>query len=258
MYSFNAVASVILLCSAGAAVLAANFPPLNSFINYGKTRKRSLTASRSLVQILADVTVPKSWFYHFYILLVSLLVSRCYKKQSMNAREVFLLCQGLRRLLEQFYTFHASANSKMHLSHYIVGILFYTTQALCQVRIRANLTPTWWVAFFCVSIYQHLCHSTLGATPKYQFPAFPLIGKSDMLSTACPHYGAEIILYAIVFALADLDDADGGFYFSLSSLIWVTVSLAISGETSRRYYSDPKVSKNHQRHIRWAVIPLIY
>lgn len=254
----NILASLILLCSTGTAVLAAVWPPLNSFIKYGKTRENKVSGPRFLVDILADVTVPKSWFFHFYILLLLLLSIRWYRAKSINLREFLLFCQGFRRLLEQFYTFHVSSSSRIHLSHYIVGMLFYAIQALSQVSIRPNTTLAWCVAFFFVSFYQHACHRTLRKTPKYELPIFPLIGESEVLSTACPHYGAEIALYAIFLGLSDSSVADGGFYISLCSLIWVSASLCIAGEASRRYYTDPKIAKIRQRNIRWAVIPMLY
>ena len=119
------------------------------FIPYGKTRS-AIRQSPYLLHWLSDVTVPKSWFWHYYLLstilsgcstvvLVLCITQSNYCVSSWlptDAKTLILLemmtIQGSRRLYESLFVFKGSY-AKMWIGHYLVGCAFYVLMNIAVV-----------------------------------------------------------------------------------------------------------------------------
>jgi 3-oxo-5-alpha-steroid 4-dehydrogenase 3 / polyprenol reductase len=135
--------SFFLIASAG--VLIARAVPFlrTAFIPYGKTRTTPPKSNSYLIQYLSNITVPKAWFWHYYLLSVTLSVvsgfhivdcsdgaeSRIFKNLSMVNGRILLawgmmFIQGCRRLCESTIIQRPSS-ARMWIGHYLVGCSFY-------------------------------------------------------------------------------------------------------------------------------------
>lgn len=131
--------------STSLAVLTVHFlPPLHkAFIPYGKTRQP--TNSKSLLDRISGITVPKAWFWHYYLLSVLLSIS-CGISSAQGANWcplgiqgprgwlvwMMLLVQGIRRLYESLFVLRPST-ARMWVGHYLVGCTFYIAMSLAIV-----------------------------------------------------------------------------------------------------------------------------
>ena len=135
--------SYFLLISAIVIIVHA-VPILHTaFIPYGKTRRGPLKCKSSVIELLANVTVPKAWFWHYYIISVTLsilsgwqLLECSYVGQYCSIKLLetgdpttvvawgMMLVQGSRRLYECLRVQKAS-NARMWIGHYLVGCTFY-------------------------------------------------------------------------------------------------------------------------------------
>jgi 3-oxo-5-alpha-steroid 4-dehydrogenase 3 len=166
---------------------------------------------------------------------------------------------SLRRLSETIMMMnYQRSKSKMNISHYLVGLFFYSSLNL-QLVLNTNfddvevspqaysmtdlnfsiLIPV--LLFFLASSSQFLNHLHLSKLLKYTIPSF---GMFKFL--CCAHYFDEILIYVSIFALLQN-------LTSLLALIWVIVNLSVSSIETRAYYKkngDGKVPK-------WCIIPFI-
>ena len=107
-------------------------PPChNILIPYGKTRSSPLKPAR-----LRDLlSVPKRWFWHFYVVGVICCVGvwcLCWMGNTWHDNKkidewlglVMMTFQVARRLYECLFVERPS-NAEMHVLHYIAGVLFY-------------------------------------------------------------------------------------------------------------------------------------
>lgn len=97
-----------------------------------------------LLDVATDVTVPHSWFYHFYLVssictaIWSGIIIRGYEPQLLSPKwslshpweartklcMLLMQVQGLRRLYECLFMSKPS-KSRMWIGHYVIGIAFY-------------------------------------------------------------------------------------------------------------------------------------
>ena len=141
---------------AASIVLANSIPALQKrFVGYGKTSPTTTTTTAGttgLLDKLATITIPHSYFTHFYLsaLLLSLfwmvqIVTRGTWYQSvagmagreggMGIEQVVLvwmcfIAQVGRRLYECLYVQKSGSESRMWVAHYLVGLLFYAAMAV--------------------------------------------------------------------------------------------------------------------------------
>lgn len=93
MLSFDVASGLLLLLAAGSVILASLVPTLHPLLDYGKIQPSRLNA-------LTSLQVPKSWFGHFYVELVALLLIRVVYLNSVQLWDVILLVQGVRRAVK--------------------------------------------------------------------------------------------------------------------------------------------------------------
>ena len=127
-----------------SVVSAASWEPLRPMLDYGKTLKISSKNP------LLDIYVPKQWFIHFYLLslalsglnycilqyltrvdpaYISMLDWWCRANPldgaACYAAIIAMSIHSLRRTVECTLVSKFSDHSKIHVSHYLVGIFFY-------------------------------------------------------------------------------------------------------------------------------------
>ncbi|RUP22000.1 3-oxo-5-alpha-steroid 4-dehydrogenase-domain-containing protein [Jimgerdemannia flammicorona] len=132
----------------------------STFLAYGKLVTTALPPASSLSARLGTLTVPKTWFAHFYLVNLALtLVTACEIRglltsgrlgallkvlrrldtPEMGDREpvqecilglAFMIMQLGRRSYECLFVERASTTAKMHVAHYAVGLGYYFTMVM--------------------------------------------------------------------------------------------------------------------------------
>lgn len=160
------------LCTLALSAILARCVPLlrSSVLAYGKLHSIAAKPTNSIASQLAQWTVPKSWFAHFYVIgLLSALY--CFAEIAFllvwNGYGPVLYCLRVwdvpqasyhisvleslvalalltihlaRRVYESFYIERPSLEARMHVSHYIAGVGFYGAMVLATwLEGAANL-----------------------------------------------------------------------------------------------------------------------
>lgn len=265
-------ASVVMLCevfealliaATASVVLAFAIPQLEPFLYYGKVQDSKKVEVKSLaddpIRYLTQVlTVPKSYFKHFYLLSSALctviiaLVAPDLSILSFRALLVLVLVSvhNYRRLIESFLVERLSKTARIQLPHYIAGIVFYLSQCVFlsqflsengKSRLRGQETYFISALYVVSTAVQFHAHHHLASLKKYSLPQAGLFKL-----VACPHYLAEVGIYtAIALASKTLP--------SVVSLFWVIVNLSASANQTQLYYSQVYGEKAP----KWAMIPLV-
>lgn len=251
------VLCILILISATSCVLLARFiPHLNPLLKYGKVLKsnsKSETAksnnNNNLYHILLDFTVPKHWFLHFYILLFSsCCVSLFYfKNNSLNT--IFLVVQGFRRMCESYRKTNTTSSAQMHITHYLIGLIFYTIQSISTFTLpsECNNWPSCIsiTVFTAASILQSRAHAHLSSLKKYTLP-YDHFTLFHLISS--PHYLAEMAIYLSLCLNCT------NFTLAWTSLVWVVVNLSVTAEQTLIYYNKRFQSDSPP----YAVIPYVF
>lgn len=237
--------------------------------------------------LLADMTVPKHWFSHFYALgsVWSVMV------WSMLAREFLfssppppwlsqvlswltagghvrlhsvpvllaatLLCLQTARRMYEHARVLVQSDSRMHVSHYIAGLAHYSLAPMALVAghgvDRVNdISAGHWVAV-CVFLTawreQHLALSTLAALRGPGGSGGHGLPRGRLFSlVSCPHYTAELVMYASLWWLLDTPRCWGAL------LYWVVSNQLAAALMSHHWYIA-----HFDRHITapHAVLPYL-
>ncbi|RKP30050.1 hypothetical protein METBISCDRAFT_17152 [Metschnikowia bicuspidata] len=241
-------------------------PQLDQFFKHGKLLKSDLnTHVPALQKRLADIMVPKSWFAHFYHIFTALMVALwCVSGTAVHYPsrlvQLLLTLQAVRRSYESIFLTKWSALSRMHFSHYIVGLLFYVFVALIAFAgteiqgghlIRTDRVKAVCVSLFVIfSVDQHKNHRHLAGLKKYTAPS---AGLFSVLS--CAHYFDEVMIYgsvaALSFCLAQWSAQAMAF---VSAWVFTVVNLSISARGTQAFYK----AKFDDYRVRYAIIPYVY
>lgn len=249
------------------AILAVKFvKPLNALLLQGKTRSSSI---ESPLKLLYSLTVPKSYFSHFYwsLTIYCILIeifpftisSKVSATQTKNIKiiQALLLVQGLRRSVESYYVTKFLPKSKINVMHYIVGMGHYAlVSAITWFSLNSSYTyqelfqkVTFVDILLCIgfgicSVNQWSNHHHLANLKKYSLPDFKYV--------ALPHYTNEIQLYAILFIISIKDGQFGLIQCNyLACLLFVAINLSITSIESYTWYKG----KFEDFKLKWAVIP---
>lgn len=242
--------------------IAAFFPSLESFLKYGKTiQKEKINHNLHLPFNIENLYVPKKWFTHFYIIHFTLSITNFYIFFVFMGNNklffdlsiicIFNLIQSSRRLYECFYISNFSSNSKIHIFHYLVGLIFYISINIIPFLmslLNVQSKPTFINCFISISIFIYFSldqwknHNILSKQKKYSLP------KSGLFNyILCPHYFDESMIYLSMFVLKP----------SFSYLIiffWVVINLSISAKQSYIFYKNKDIDiSNH-----YIIIPFLY
>ena len=293
------------LGAAAAILLVYTTPALNRrFLAYGarvgisttSIRKSStrpaepgiLARTDSILDQLAKLQVPHSWFLHFYvssvvssIIWLQQLVGRGFlfrmianrtagKENSTSVYQVALcwsliLVQGARRLYECVVLAKPS-KSQMWAGHWLLGIMFYVATGICvwieglvalqePSRVISLSTPSlrtmiFLPIFLIASGVQHDTHVYLASLKKYTLAAHPAFTH-----IICPHYAAECVIYITLTVLA----APSGLPVNgtlFCALIFVVVNLGVSADVSKEW----AIGKFGRERVqgKWRMIPGVW
>lgn len=253
-----------LLLSTCSVLVVKAFPSLNVLLQYGKTAATETERSSpsSVVQALVRLTVPKSWFLHFYVVYFTYLLAGALYIGHHNIVYVLLLAQAFRRLGESLFITKFSPTSKINVAHYVAGMMFYvtiSTNTLILLYQQGDVTaqgPSRYSGilvsvFIIASVDQFSNHYYLSKLIKYTTPTR---GLFQVLAT--PHYFDEIVIYFVIALLSShsfKNNNNGNSKITIInywlSFTFVLTNLTISSLESYKYYKD----KNHT--YKWAIIP---
>ena len=246
---------------------------LSALTAHGKVAQNSTLIDSSwfakLINAVAGLTVPKAWFSHFYVLYLLLMWGQfLYDPYTILSNGkyllvwLFLTCQATRRLYESYHVTRWGNASKMHVSHYFLGLGFYMgVSIICFCGLQSHhgdsgngVTGTgfFWtlllVAFFAIcQLDQYRNHKHLAALVKYSVPKK---GLFSLVSSA--HYCDEILIYFTVVLLAFTRGRLIAEDWALLSIwIFVVINLSISALETHSYY----LTKFEDFHLRYAIIP---
>lgn len=196
--------------------------------------------------------VPKRLFSLFYAVGI---ISAMTALPFARLREWLLLGHLTRRLVETWTWPHSWA-SRMHLVHAAVGLSFYpilsTSLALAGQadEVKGPLSILLLFLFLGASLWQALAHRALYQL-RCRYPDHcPLAEHSRLFRhILCPHYAAEIILYACLAAMASFHP------LLLLACLFVMANLAISAVSTRAWYVR-RFSSHHAGEVPAALLPL--
>lgn len=186
-----------------------------------------------------------------------------------------MFAQGLRRLYETLVIMSppgAKSNSKMHISHWILGLLFYIGMSVAiwvegipalrhheptirDLYLRAPSIRTFVgvLLFIMSSGIQHDCHvhlANLKSKPgDYKLPTHPAFQ-----SIVAPHYTAECLIY---LSLAIVGAPYGLFNLTLTSaLVFVIVNLGVTAAGTKGWY-ERRFGEESVK-AKWNMLPGIW
>jgi 3-oxo-5-alpha-steroid 4-dehydrogenase 3 len=259
-------------------------PMLSDLAAHGKTRARLRFAKKPFSSTLV---VPKSWFTHFYIVGICMivLVVFCFPGKVQNHAAVASLGLHLTRRIFECRCIHAwSDSSTMHVAGYLVGILHYISLPFVFVDVcgigdvydegapsdRAGMRECWGVCVCLWGQYEQFRHHVILADLRHNHPTtatYRIPFGGWFLYVSCPHYLAEIIVYVgfVILLFRPLSDQANKFdrlllsscsYRSIALLVWVVTNLSVSAINSHRWYC--KTFPTEYRPLsRKAIIPYI-
>lgn len=198
---------------------------------------------------------------------------------------VLLTVQAARRTYESIFVTKFGAHSRMHISHFLVGIVFYVLVSLIAFtgtstdtsgtlagKIRtivetitkraAHESNTGSagcllfsdyilaLAFVVCNIDQYRNHVHLSGLVKYTAPSTGLFQV-----TSCAHYSDEIMIYGIVTAISmKLGRWSTQSLAFLAAWWFVVVNLSISAKETRAFY----LTKFEDYSVKYSIVPFLY
>lgn len=239
---------------------------VQSLLVYGKTRNKSNPqADNTIIDTVAQFTVPRRWFWHFYLLssilaslnLLCVTVFRSSRDNSLPLMNCILMfIHSLRRLYETTIIERPSG-SVMWIGHYFVGFGFYIFANLAML-VRVMERPSEGSSFawpsllvganLIAQITQNLIHSQLARIRSSCKPGEyrnPTDGYFRYVIT--PHYSSEIAIY---LTLALLNPFDLTIWLLLFFVATILGSSAIQTDRwGRKSFADWG--------SRWLILPCV-
>lgn len=261
--------------------------PLNFLLHYGKVLEESKkNQSLGIKSLILNWTVPKSYFRHFYVLLVALLAAIALtlsKASDSNLLKAYAedlgvplnhstytayhiiyglyWVQALRRTHDTFVVTKFGPNARIGVTHYVFGLGYYV---LVSANIFLGLLPfytnnfegslsiSWPIViagflFFYASFDQYRNHVYLASLVKYTMPT-----QGPFRYLTCPHFFDEILIYVsinvVAFSKGHVNVVDWNF---LAILSLVVSNLSVSAMETNAYYRK----KFDEYNVRWCIIP---
>ena len=186
--------------------------------------------------------VPKRWFSSFYLCALILIIIL-----SSNRIQPMLLFLGIhvyRRFFETLLIMPYSDDSKMHITHLLMGYTFYMAVTLAYFSQPINRISSQWVAIFLIlNGLQMDAHFVLGTLRKDSSSHSKIPRVRMFKYMLCPHYLIEILLYVHFCSLSPN-------ILTLSCLLFVTTNLAISSRLTAVWHK-----RKFGEDDRFALIP---
>jgi 3-oxo-5-alpha-steroid 4-dehydrogenase 3 / polyprenol reductase len=289
-------------------ILAIRFLPAlaNRFLAYGARAQEPHNGSarqsmknhqplvgNTLLDRLAEITVPRSWFIHFYLL--SGLLSAClnsaqswlsfFGSSKMEGQKLgwapyccsLMAVHSFRRFLE-CCILDKPSNSRMWFGHYIMGIAFYTatnvaiwiecvepapkrllsntTQAERLLQLGQIISGTIFFAF--ASIKQNKYHRYLARLEKYTLPT-----RDAFAWIVAPHYTAECFIYLSLAFIGVPCPIRGGRVLDvnwtlLCTVLFTAVNLGVTADGTKKWQLCKFSDSTAEISKRWKMLPLVF
>jgi 3-oxo-5-alpha-steroid 4-dehydrogenase 3 len=212
-----------------------------------------------LLDYLAGLRVPHSYFTHFYVVsvvssLVWGLAGGPFLQSSGMTRAVqiawlLMLLQGVRRVLES-YAYTSTSKSPMWFGHWILGLLFYLTINVAiwiegpfnsaeAVTSGQNEAFSWKLVALPPAIL--VCHGLQHSYHAYLYrlrtthTTYPLPSHPLFPNLLCPHYTCEVLIYLLLsFLTAPAGQSVNSTL--LCATIFVVVNLGVTAAGTKEWY----------------------
>ncbi|KAK5125347.1 hypothetical protein LTR85_000456 [Meristemomyces frigidus] len=242
-----------------------------------------------LLDRLAEITVPHSWFTSFYAVSVacSVVLQWTAKRDvSMTFRQVIvawtmMTIQGSRRLYECL-AFSKPSSSRMWFGHWLLGILFYAGMSVAvwvegiptlqnhsfSINDFSIAAPNFRsfvsiLIFILASGFQYDCHAYLASlkppssqskSSKSEETDYKLPEHPAFSGLIAPHYTAECLIYVSLALFAASQDAWLNWTL-VSAMVFVVVNLGVTADGTKTWYEAKFGKKAVGRQAR--MIPLL-
>lgn len=299
MYIENLVTLAFGALLAGPLVVKI-YAPLNDLLLYGKTtgnkksnHQHSENVLAETVEQLESITVPKSWFSHYYLFY---LASTLFLKWTlvnnkavvdfvyllMNPLRVILpnkfknyllinhliLFQAIRRTGESFFITRFGKSSRINFLHYLVGIGFY---ALVTFNNFLSLVPYYHAQLNTnIDIRNHLHYKDyvlvgiFVGVSMWQFVSHQHLATLRKYSLpnfkyiSSPHYTSEIAIYLLMFLISVKNVAKPEVKrdnITINYFIAFAFVFANLSISALETHKYYKERYGHQYSLQWAVLP---
>ncbi|OJK02808.1 hypothetical protein ASPACDRAFT_40121 [Aspergillus aculeatus ATCC 16872] len=269
-------------------------PPSAPASTTSSSSPSSSPATTRILDYLASLRVPHSYFTQFYVASVAasvfwgvqllcrgaafqafaMRVSPDHLQRSMTINQILLcwvcmLLQGVRRLYECFVFSRPSA-SRMWFIHWLVGLAFYLGMSVAVWAEGAGTLLARPIALDDVKVtiapslrtFVFLPIFLLASGLQHDAHHYLFSLKKYTLPThplfhrlVCPHYTAECVIY---LSLAFLAAPQGGTINKtiLAAMAFVAINLGLTTANTRRWYIQKFGRSSMQG--KWNMIPGIY
>lgn len=292
---------ICYLLAAAAILVVYAIPPLRQrFLVYGprfapagtkRTSEEKGFPLERLLDYLASIKVPHSWFKHFYMVSVvssmvwlqqlytrgpvahKILLATSMDRPSMSFNRIVLCCalltvQGSRRLYESIVLARPST-SEMWIGHYILGVLYYLAMGVAiwvegAPALMSTDEPLGDAAISAPSLstFAFLPLFLLASGIQYDIHAYlnslrkyTLPSHPAFENIVSPHYTAECAIYfSMLFLTAPRGQVVN--QTMLTALVFVVIELGVSADISKRWYRQ-KFGGHLVQH-KWRIIPGIW
>ncbi|OBA18174.1 uncharacterized protein OGAPODRAFT_5832 [Ogataea polymorpha] len=240
--------NVLCTLATAAVLVVSRVPQLRFLLQYGKTLRNDPHPR------LLDLYVPKKWFTHFYEFSLALSTAGLiWVFANHSFCLIHLVCmltffQSLKRVYECLFVSKFSPTAKVHVTHYLAGLLFYVWADVLPI-LSSELpdstlkrSPSAF-SYFCallallLSYDQYINHKHLASLKKYTMPHDGLFKY-----ICCAHYFDEVSIYLCHFLIQQNVS-------SFLVFVWTLVNLSASATQSYNFYGKP---------AKAAIIPFIY
>jgi 3-oxo-5-alpha-steroid 4-dehydrogenase 3 len=269
------------------ALIASLLPSAQHLISYGRLNDGTgntppTRRSYSLIdpRRLWRQTVPKQWFWHFYLLgtvwntFLLTAINVCPNILPWTANYTALVRLSMmqvhlvRRLLECLFVQRPSDTARMLLGHYALGLSFYLITCLsmsldnsgqmCDMLLLVKLLIFAWANW-----QQFKCHRLLAnlrpANKQQHIQVYSLPVGEWFDSLLAPHYTFELIIYSTLLII-------GKSITMISSpvlwcTVWCLVNLSITAGRTRQWYERRFMGDKYalsQLRRRWTLLPFVY
>lgn len=231
--------------------------------------------SSNIIDRIALIRVPHSFFTHFYIVSFSaslFWLHQLYTRgaalqwiasfgsttllptsgNSMILGQVWLLwvllfIQGTRRLVES-YVFSKSSKSTMHIAHWLIGLAFYVADSIAiwvegmSALLAGGVHTSFREELGKPKAIFGLCFFVVASIVQNRVHArlasltsYQIPPGKLFQYVLCPHYTAEVVIY-ICFAILGAPQGTWLNVTMVAALIFVVSNLAVTAIGTRQWY----------------------
>ena len=162
----------------------------SAIFTHGKS-KVSIKDEPEATKFLAQFTVPKRWFWHFYALGSVASLFSLYLNRTIPS--LLLLLQCVRRLVESFTIMPGGKGSEMHLIHSLICMTYYPVLLVSFSFADSRSSIICVTLFLVASVLQSYSHYLLGRQRRASSKHSP-INHPLFRFIHAPHYFAEFLI----------------------------------------------------------------